>query len=104
MKRSAALSWFVILSAAKNPRGRTRHHVRGRGFFAALRVTGVLAVAVIALTSSLPAQPEPSADAKNALRAQVDHFRIVKERGKQAFYTQKFDLSGLPHYEPQPLP
>ena len=61
------------------------------------------AFAVVALSSSLLAQ-EASEDAKNALRAQVDHFRIVKERGRQAYYTQKFDLSGLPHYEPQPLP
>ncbi len=61
-------------------------------------------LAVGALLPPLGAQTATSKDAENALRAQVDHFRIVKERGKQAFYTNKFDLSGLPHYEPQPLP
>jgi phosphate transport system substrate-binding protein len=70
-----------------------------------LRLVWLLAAALfLAPSALLRAQAGPSEDAKNALRAQVDHFRIVKERGKQAFYTQKFDLSGLPHYEPQPLP
>ena len=70
-----------------------------------LRLLGPLAAALsLAPSTLLRAQADASEDAKNALRAQVDHFRIVKERGKQAFYTQKFDLSGLPHYEPQPLP
>ncbi len=51
--------------------------------------------------SPLRAESDPSADSKNALRAQADHFRIVRERGQHPFYTQKFDLSRLPHYQPQ---
>jgi phosphate transport system substrate-binding protein len=49
----------------------------------------------------LRAQPSPSADTENALRAQAEHFRIIRERGLKPYYTQKFDLSGLPHYVPQ---
>jgi len=64
-------------------------------------VLAALAAIPLAASSLIRAQPEPSADAKNALRAQAEHFRIVRERGKQAFYKAQFDLSGLPHYEPQ---
>jgi phosphate transport system substrate-binding protein len=41
-----------------------------------------------------------SADTLNALRAQADRAVTIYARGKKAHYTQKFDLSGLPHYQP----
>lgn len=63
----------------------------------------ILAFALLAVIARLPAQPEASADTQNALRAQADHFRIVRERGRQAFYPPQFDLGGLPHYEPKKL-
>ena len=62
-----------------------------------------LAVALSAPMARLGAQSEESADTKNALRAQVDHFRIVRERGEKAYYQPQFDLSGLPHYQPEKL-
>ncbi|MFI5335785.1 MAG: PstS family phosphate ABC transporter substrate-binding protein [Opitutales bacterium] len=63
-------------------------------------------LAASAMTVALPrltAQIEESADTKNALKAQVEHFRIVRERGEKAFYQPQFDLSALPHYVPQTL-
>jgi phosphate transport system substrate-binding protein len=63
--------------------------------------TAGLALAV--LPSLLRAQPALSADAENALKAQADHFRIVRERGEKAFYEPRFDLSALPHYRPEKL-
>src|ERR1039457_2603177 len=63
------------------------------------------AVAVMAVVFLAPsrsaAQPDPSEDTKNALRAQADHFRIIHERGQKPYYKPQFDLSALPHYEPQ---
>jgi len=53
--------------------------------------------------SSLRAQLDESADTKNALKAQVEHFRIVRERGEKAYYKPQFDLSALPHYVPETL-
>ena len=62
-----------------------------------------VALALVALISlgPLDAQPAPSADTVNALKAQAEHFRIIRERGLKPYYTQKFDLSGLPHYVPE---
>jgi phosphate transport system substrate-binding protein len=62
-------------------------------------ITACVTALLLPLTS-LRAQPNPSADTVNALKAQVEHFRIVRERGNKVFYTQRFDLSGLPHYQP----
>ena len=58
--------------------------------------------AAVFLTSLEPlsAQPAQSADQVNALKAQAEHFRIVRERGEKAYYTPRFDLSALPHYTP----
>lgn len=47
------------------------------------------------------AQNTLSADAQNALAAQVQHFAAVAKRGRQVYYTPHFDLSGMPHYHPQ---
>lgn len=46
------------------------------------------------------AQTIPSEDSKKSLEAQADRAGVVYERGKRAHYTEKFDLSGLPHYKP----
>lgn len=43
---------------------------------------------------------DSSRDTANALRAQADRAGVIYLRGKAAHYTQKFDLSGLPHYAP----
>jgi phosphate transport system substrate-binding protein len=60
-------------------------------------------MAAALLIPALRAQMEESADTKNALKAQVEHFRIVRERGEKAFYQPRFDLGALPHYVPQTL-
>src|SRR5258708_12589586 len=55
------------------------------------------------LLPPLHAEPAPSADMVNALKAQAEHFRIVRERGEKAYYQPRFDLSALPHYQPSKL-
>ncbi len=65
----------------------------------------VLAAAAL-LAAALPssgATERSSADTLNALKAQADHFRIVRERGEKAYYQPRFDLSALPHYQPEKL-
>jgi phosphate transport system substrate-binding protein len=64
---------------------------------------GLLAAALALLLATPPAdaQESLSKDAKNALRAQADRAGVIYARGKAAHYTQKFDLSGLPHYVPE---
>lgn len=62
-----------------------------------------LAFATLAVPSLLTAQTAPSADTVNALKAQAEHFRIVRERGEKPFYAPRFDLSTLPHYQPTQL-
>ncbi len=68
-------------------------------FLSWLAVAGLL----MARLTPLAAQPAPSADQVNALKAQAEHFRIVRERGEKAYYQPRFDLSGLPHYRPEKL-
>ena len=63
----------------------------------------VAAALMAALLPALQAQPAQSADQVNALKAQAEHFRIVRERGEKAYYQPRFDLSALPHYTPQKL-
>ena len=46
---------------------------------------------------------QQSDDAKNAIRAQADRAGVIYKRGRTAYYTQKFDLSGLPHYQPKEI-
>jgi phosphate transport system substrate-binding protein len=66
-------------------------------------IVGFVASVALAWPASLPAQADPSADVENALKAQAEHFRIVRERGEKAYYQPRFDLSALPHYQPQKL-
>jgi phosphate transport system substrate-binding protein len=63
----------------------------------------VPAAALLVLLPLAAAQPAPSADTENALKAQADHFRIVRERGEKAYYAPRFDLGALPHYRPSRL-
>jgi len=60
----------------------------------------ILAAAWFAAATPSIAQQQ-SEDTKNALRAQADRAGVIYKRGKMAHYTQKFDLSGMPHYEPK---
>jgi phosphate transport system substrate-binding protein len=59
------------------------------------------AMVLAAMLSAGSAAAQQSEDAKNALRAQADRAGVIYKRGKMAHYTQKFDLSGMPHYEPK---
>jgi phosphate transport system substrate-binding protein len=59
------------------------------------------AMVLAAMLSAGSAAAQQSEDARNALRAQADRAGVIYKRGKMAHYTQKFDLSGLPHYEPK---
>jgi phosphate transport system substrate-binding protein len=62
----------------------------------------VFAAAVTLLVAPLNAiaQTASEEDSKKSLQAQTERAGVIYERGKQAHYTQKFDLSGLPHYVP----
>ena len=55
------------------------------------------------LATALRAQTPQTADQVNALKAQAEHFRIVRERGERAYYQPRFELSALPHYKPEKL-
>lgn len=65
------------------------------------RVVPASILALCALVAPLLtfAQSTPE-DSKKSLQAQAERAGVVLERGKQAHYTQKFDLTGLPSYVP----
>ena len=57
-----------------------------------------LTVAALSLlASSLCAQEE----ARGGLELQKSHYANVANRGQKVFYTEQFDLSGLPDYQPE---
>src|SRR5260370_14689493 len=61
-----------------------------------------LAVAVLFLGRVLFAQTSAPSGSQDALQLQRTRERFVKERGATTFYpADKFDLSGLPAYQPQ---
>jgi len=62
---------------------------------------GLAALAAAMAAGASSAQQAQSEDTEKALRAQADRARVVYERGRAAHYTQRFDLSALPHYVPQ---
>ena len=67
-----------------------------------MKIWAALAAVALALsTGTVPAQQ--SEDTEKALRAQADRARVIYERGRKPHYTNKFDLSGLPHYRPKQL-
>lgn len=49
----------------------------------------------------LPLLPAAQAQSRDGLEVQKTRAEHVTNRGKRAFYTQKFDLNGLPAYAPQ---
>jgi phosphate transport system substrate-binding protein len=65
----------------------------------------VVPAALVALAAliapCLSIAQQQSEDAKNAIRAQADRALVIYKRGKMAHYTQKLDLSGMPHYVPR---
>src|SRR6202790_1262673 len=70
------------------------------------KATRSIAAAIVALAAVLAACPSvaqqrQSEDTEKALRAQADRAGVIYQRGKAAHYTQKFDLSGMPHYVPK---
>jgi phosphate transport system substrate-binding protein len=67
------------------------------------RVIARAAVIAISLASCAAMAQQQSEDAKNALRAQADRAGVIYKRGRMAHYTQKFDLSGMPHYQPKEI-
>ncbi|MDB6126826.1 MAG: hypothetical protein JWM35_722 [Verrucomicrobia bacterium] len=64
------------------------------------KIALLLSLAVLSAPLAALAQNQLSDDAKTAIRVQADRNLVVYKRGKQAHYTQTFDLSGLPHYVP----
>jgi phosphate transport system substrate-binding protein len=58
----------------------------------------VVSVALLAI--ALRAQPAQSEDTHKALQGQKERAGVVADRGAKAHYTQKFDLSGMPHFTP----
>src|SRR5260370_9558380 len=70
------------------------------------KAIGSIAAALVAFAIAVAsgpswAQQPQSADTEKALRAQADRARVVYEGGRGAHYSQKFDLSGMPHYVPK---
>src|SRR5947209_6945618 len=66
-----------------------------------MKRTGIgIAISFALCTLSHAFAADPSEDTRNALRAQADRAGVIYKRGRQAYYTQKFDLSGMPHYQP----
>lgn len=67
-----------------------------------MRTTSIAFAACAALLAAASARAvADTADSRNALKAQAEHFRIIRERGLKPYYSQRFDLSGLPHYAPR---
>lgn len=57
----------------------------------------------LALAVLIPAQVQaqtPLTDSQKSFQAQAERAGVIFTRGKQPHYTQKFDLSKLPHYVP----
>src|SRR5258708_38610049 len=59
-------------------------------------------LALIATVVSGAAVAQPSTeDTRKSLAAQSERAGVIAERGEQPHYTKKFDLSGMPHYQPK---
>lgn len=65
-----------------------------------LVIGSFLVVAALAIAPRGFAQTGQSVDTKKALQGQKERAGVVADRGAKPHYTQKFDLSGLPHYVP----
>lgn len=69
-----------------------------KNFRASTRLAALLLV--LGAAPSGRAQTVSAQDTNKSLLAQKERAGVVFERGAKAHYTQKFDLSGLPHYVP----
>ena len=66
-----------------------------------LRRAFALALTLATLAAgSATAQQSGAEDARKSMAAQAERANVILDRGAQAHYTKKFDLSGLPHYVP----
>jgi phosphate transport system substrate-binding protein len=69
-----------------------------------MRRTFAWGLALLAMAGAGMAQAQQqSEDAKNALRAQADRAGVIYKRGREPHYQARFDLSGLPHYQPKQI-
>ena len=60
-----------------------------------------LAFSSVVVAQEAPAPAAAPTEARGGLELQTSHFKNVAARGKKVYYTQKFDLSGLPSYKPE---
>src|SRR5215467_5299707 len=63
-----------------------------------MRAKVLAAIAALALTSAAMAQDE--GESTEGLDMQAARAKMMSARGAKVAYTKKFDLSGLPRYEP----
>ena len=68
--------------------------------FTRLALGSFLVLAALATPPAGFAQAKQSADTEKALQGQKERAGVVADRGAKPHYTQKFDLSALPHYVP----
>lgn len=59
-------------------------------------------LAALVMVVTVRAQPAASEDTTKALQGQKERAGVVADRGAKPHYTRKFDLGGLPHFEPGP--
>ena len=64
-----------------------------------MKLAGLFAAAVLA--SGFAGSALDGAQSRDGLEVQKARAEHVTSRGKQVYYTQKFDLSGLPSYVPE---
>jgi len=64
-------------------------------------ISSAAAFAAAGLLPLRTAAQTQTEDEKKALQGQAERAGVIYERGKQPHYTRSFDLSGLPHYQPQ---
>ena len=60
-------------------------------------------LAFAALPSATSAQTASAEDSAKSLMAQAERAKVILERGRNPHYTRKFDLSGLPKYQPKEM-
>ncbi|MBL8268298.1 PstS family phosphate ABC transporter substrate-binding protein [Steroidobacter sp.] len=70
-----------------------------------MRLSLPYAAIVSCLTLATPlgalAQVATQEDSKKSFMAQTERAGVISDRGAQVYYTNKFDLSGLPEYRPE---
>jgi len=68
-----------------------------------IRAAAFCTVGALALPVTALAQTASAEDSAKSLLAQAERAKVIADRGQRPHYTQKFDLSGLPHYVPRKL-